>query len=207
MYRRLDGRAPTAGELAIWTKAVDDGAPAGLLAVNRLGGAHWASTVEPIVRLYQAYFGRPPDPSGLAYWIRRRRGGDRLSRTAAAFAATTEFTRAYGELGNADFASLVYGNVLGREADAAGLAYWVRRLDQGTSRGTLMTAFSESSEGRRKLGPAVIPVVVRYALLGSPPPAATIGPEVEWLGAGGSVLTLVDGVRTSEAFGAAVAGG
>ncbi|WP_421118612.1 DUF4214 domain-containing protein [Aquihabitans daechungensis] len=69
---------------------------------------------------------------------------------AQSFATSNEFRTNYGALGNGQFVDLVYVNVLGRPADAAGRAFWVRRLDNGTSsRGAVMASFSESSENVR----------------------------------------------------------
>jgi len=41
---------------------------------------------------------------------------------------------------------LIYANVLTRTPDDAGFAFWLDRLQQGTSRGGVMLAFSESPE-------------------------------------------------------------
>ena len=67
-----------------------------------------------------------------------------------------------------------------------------------------MTSFSESSEGRTKLAPVVDPSLVSIALLGAPPTASAIGPARDWLAAGGSLLTVIDGVRSSDAYAATV---
>lgn len=122
-------------------------------APNRTVSAANPSTVDrvfryraQVVRLYQAYFGRPPDSAGLDHWVGARRAGLGLAEVSAAFAASTEFTNRYGHLTNRQFVDLVYRNVLDRQPDQTGLDYWASMLDQGTNRGSVMVGFSESAE-------------------------------------------------------------
>ncbi len=97
-------------------------------------------------RLFSAYFLRQPDSTGYDYWTRQRAGGAALTAISSEFAASSEFTTRYGSLDDAEFIDLVYRNVLGRPADAAGLGYWVGELRNGRTRGQVMTGFSESPE-------------------------------------------------------------
>lgn len=103
-----------------------------------------------LVRLYIAYFKRPPDPTGFAYWKRQLDAGKGLINAANKFAQSSEFQRVYGKLSNGDFIDLVYLNVLEREPDATGRSFWLTRLDNKTkNRGEVMINFSESSENVR----------------------------------------------------------
>jgi hypothetical protein len=53
----------------------------------------------------------------------------------------------YGSLDNGQFVSLLYQNVLGRTADAGGLAFWTGQLNNAAmTRGQVMLSFSESAE-------------------------------------------------------------
>ena len=97
-------------------------------------------------RLDTAVFSRLPDPSGLAYWIKKRRGGATLNTIAASMTASNEFKNTYGTLGNGQFVDLVYQNVLKRGPDPSGRAYWAKRLDNGFKRSAMMVQFSESNE-------------------------------------------------------------
>ena len=102
---------------------------------------------DSIVRLYLAYFERQPDPGGLAHWAHRYRRGERLGSISDAFARSSEFQARYGALSDADFVTLVYEQVLGRQPDAAGFAHWTTQLAAGAfGRGNLMAQFSESAE-------------------------------------------------------------
>lgn len=105
-----------------------------------------------VFRLYQAAFARAPDLAGLGYWIAAGDGGASLPSVARFFIDSQEFGAAYGQLGNDAFVSRLYQNILGREPDAAGLAFHVGLLEQGaTSRNETLAAFSESAENQAAL--------------------------------------------------------
>ncbi|HSL58867.1 MAG TPA: DUF4214 domain-containing protein [Acidimicrobiales bacterium] len=105
-----------------------------------------------IERLYQAYFERDPDPDGLEYWSERRDRGMALVRISAQFAASAEFRARYGQVDDRRFVELVYDNVLDRQPDSGGLAYWTDQLDRGRSRGWVMLGFSDSAEFKSRTG-------------------------------------------------------
>ena len=106
----------------------------------------------PIIRLYTAYFLRLPDYGGLMYWFNTMYPssgyGSSLAQVSDQFAGSAEFVARYGALDNAGFVSLVYQNVLGRNAEPGGFAYWVGQLNAGMTRGQMMIGFSESPENQ-----------------------------------------------------------
>ena len=62
--------------------------------------------------------------------------------------------------------TLVYQNVLGRSPDASGLAYWRGQLDSGAStRGQVMTGFSESPEYRGLIGNQIYVTMIYIGML------------------------------------------
>lgn len=132
----------------------------------------WAEHREPVVRLYEAFFHRQPDAGGLAFWIAKRKAGTKLGVIASSFAGSSEFGSTYGNVSDSAFVALVYANVLEREPDSAGLAHWVGKMAAGMSRGDVMVAFSESSEGRRTLSIPVDATLVGLAMFGALPPKA-----------------------------------
>ncbi len=129
-------------------------------ASNAVGDGAWgqsqplgfADLVRPvpldgeIARLYNAYLQRDPDPGGLDYWRGQRIGGAPAATISNSFAGSAEFADTYGPLTNTQFVELVYQNVLNRAPDSGGLAYWVGQLDNGVSRGAVMSGFAESDE-------------------------------------------------------------
>lgn len=110
-----------------------------------------------IYRLYRAYFLREPDAAGFEHWLGRYRAGVPLTSISDAFSQSPEFRERYGSLGNVDFVTLVYANVLGRAPDPGGLQHWLLHLAGGMTRGTLMINFSDSPEFRNLTADGVPP--------------------------------------------------
>jgi mono/diheme cytochrome c family protein len=126
------------------------GAPhAPQLAAMSGGGAlqQDASAYNDVVqRVYVAYFGRPADPDGLAYYAGMYQSSavapDMTSVSQAydsngtvkalvdSFAASAESTALYPGT-NDQFIAAVYRNLYNRDPDAAGGAYWIDLLDRG----------------------------------------------------------------------------
>ena len=150
MYKDFLGRTPTGAENTTWVGPIATCAKtADELAVSLVPSDQTLDDARQ-VRLYLAYFKRPPDPDGFAYWQRQLDAGRGLINAAQKFAESSEFKRTYGTLSNNDFIELVYQNVLGRASDPTGKAFWLKRLDNKTkNRGDVMINFSESSENVR----------------------------------------------------------
>jgi acetyl esterase/lipase len=120
-------------------------------AVNQVARSEPSPQVSgAITRLYGTAFRRAPDENGQAYWTRLYLRGRSLSAIAGQFAASSEFVSTYGRLGNGDFVAQLYRNVLDREPDPSGHAYWANMLDSGRTRGWVMIGFSQSAEMRAK---------------------------------------------------------
>lgn len=112
-------------------------------------------------RLYQAAFARTPDLEGLGYWIVQIDGGAKLFDLATGFLQSDEFKATYGNNpGNDAYTRALYLNVLGREPDANGYAYWNALLDGrpwngadygSTTRQQMLVDFSESDENKAQL--------------------------------------------------------
>lgn len=103
-------------------------------------------------RLYQAALNRTPDDAGLTYWSGRLQSGQNLDTVAAGFTGSQEFKQLYGALTPENFVTQLYGNVLHRTADAAGLGYWVGQIGSGVSREHVLVGFSEANENRINTG-------------------------------------------------------
>ncbi len=85
-----------------------------------------AVSATDVQKAYLAYFGRPADPVGLAYW----QTSDAATMKAG-FAASDEYAALYSGMSATQRVSQVYTNLLGRSADAAGLVYWAGELAAG----------------------------------------------------------------------------
>lgn len=107
-------------------------------------------------RIYQAAFDRTPDTAGLAYWINAMDEGLSLADVAGDFVASAEFTAIFGSGPSSNaFVTGLYRNVLGRDGEAAGVAYWTNELEKGASRASVLYSFSESSENVVCVAPAI----------------------------------------------------
>lgn len=113
-----------------------------VLALDVDGGAG------ALYRLYLAAFNRKPDDAGYGFWQGQADGGMEMADIAQQFSESAEFEALYGATpGVADFVTRLYRQVLHREPDAAGLAYWRGLLEtkQATT-ASLLQAFSDSQE-------------------------------------------------------------
>ena len=116
----------------------------GMLALDVDAGENAGSAY----RVYQAAFARTPDNDGLKFWIGQVDVGVSLYDVARGFLASVEFQTIYGtNPSSSDFVARLYANVLGRDGEAAGIAFWTGELTSGArDMATVLTQFSESAE-------------------------------------------------------------
>lgn len=99
-----------------------------------------------VTRLYESLLDRAPDAGSLDYWMRQLAGDGTLEGVAQAILESTELA---GKAPQADgaYVAWLYDQVLGRAADAGGLAYWTQNLSSGDlSRADLALALVDSGE-------------------------------------------------------------
>jgi hypothetical protein len=107
------------------------------------------NVVSPIVREYQAAFGRVPDQAGLKYWVGVVASNpNALLTLGSTFASSAEFKASFGTTSpdqpvDYSLAFKLYTNVLGRVPDQSGLDYWVK---SGASASQLLNSFAQSTE-------------------------------------------------------------
>jgi hypothetical protein len=208
-YRDLVGRAATSTERAMWLAALraDDATPVDLVLALRASDDN-RENVDAVDRLYLAYFGRPANTSGLAFWTTKRRGGTSLTSVSDTFASSREFRRTYASLSSREFVELVYQRVLGRPGDRGGVAYWASQIDTGRkSRGTEMVGFSESSEFVRSQASEVTASVLPTLLVGHAPTRADYQATVDALDASDTTpADLVAAILTSPEYAERITG-
>ncbi|MDH0212193.1 DUF4214 domain-containing protein [Stutzerimonas stutzeri] len=91
------------------------------------------ATASDLQQLYVGYFGRAADQEGLNFWLEAiNNGGLSLDNVHASFVQSEEYQAQYEGLSSSDLVAQVYLNVLGRPAEAEGLAFWADALDTGT---------------------------------------------------------------------------
>ena len=104
-------------------------------AANTPNGAPVTVTnahLQAIQQLYLGYMGRAADQAGLNYWSNAiATGRASVEGIAASFTESQEYRSQYEGLPADALVSKIYRNVLGREAEPAGKAYWVNELVSG----------------------------------------------------------------------------
>jgi hypothetical protein len=85
-----------------------------------------------VQKAYVAYYGRPADPAGQAYWAGRMdvEGGS-LNAIIGQFGYSEEFNHRYGDMGDDELVSRIYLQLLNRDPDPAGRAFYVGKLKAG----------------------------------------------------------------------------
>ncbi|WP_448131351.1 DUF4214 domain-containing protein [Stutzerimonas chloritidismutans] len=85
-----------------------------------------------VQELYVGYLGRAADQAGLDFWTNAITAGtSTIESVALGFTLSQEYTSKYEGLSSEELAAAIYENVLGRAADADGLAFWVGELEKG----------------------------------------------------------------------------
>ena len=162
LYLQFLRRPADAAGLDYWGQQLDSGAlNAAQVSAQFMASTEFQRSVDPVVRLYFAAFGRSPDAAGLAYWVAAVHAGATLPQIAAVFAAAPEFRALHGAVNDAVFLDILYQQAFQRQPDPAGKAYFIDRLAHGASRGEVIVAFATSAELNAGLG-ATIKVIEQY---------------------------------------------
>jgi hypothetical protein len=103
-----------------------------------------------VFRLYQAAFDRAPDAGGMGFHLATmEKLGFTLRQVAENFVNSAEFAAKYANTSNAQFITLLYQNILHRQPEAGGFAFWVGVLDRGAeSRTGILNSFAASQENQ-----------------------------------------------------------
>jgi S-layer protein len=81
--------------------------------------------------LYVAFFNRPADAEGLAFWEHKRSGGESLESIARQFSPAPEYKALYEGKTSSQIIDAIYHNLFGRVAEQGGLDFWGALLDDG----------------------------------------------------------------------------
>jgi hypothetical protein len=146
-YQAILGRAPDAGGKAFWEGEIALGQSLGvdvkeaymLIGTDFFNSVEYASfntsNARYVSDLYEAFFSRTPDSTGLAYWTNQLASGLPRNIALYSFVFSQEFnTNMTGLFGSTSSRSEVYAvmdfyrGILGRFPDSAGFDYWVGRL-------------------------------------------------------------------------------
>ncbi|MFZ6819799.1 DUF4214 domain-containing protein [Undibacterium sp. Ji22W] len=92
-----------------------------------------------LIKMYLAAFIRPPEKSGLEYWLLQLNSGksfDSVLETVFSLDIVKEIYPT--NLPHESFVTLIYVNVFGKSPDLEGLNYWKQQMIDGRSRGNLV---------------------------------------------------------------------
>lgn len=110
---------------------------------------HSRQVIDQAYQLYRTIFNREPDLEGARYWISRINDGAALVDVANAFVSSGEFVSTYGTGRNEDLLTRCYQNVLGRDPDAGGYAWWLSQMQQNAqiySKGNVVATFMKIAD-------------------------------------------------------------
>jgi S-layer protein len=158
LYHDIQYRAPDAADLNTYVALLSSGQETLAQVQTAVEiDPYTQNIVDPVIREYQAAFGRVPDQAGVAYWVNVIAAGSAmpwpplspaaLTTLSTTFANSVEFDSRYGAtattVGTSALVSALYENVLGRAPDAPGLTYWV---GQNLTAAQLLQVFAQSPE-------------------------------------------------------------
>ncbi len=118
------------------------------------------SVSSDIQQLYVAFFNRPADPLGLDYWTIQANKSGGVAAVANAFSASAEYKAVFGNLNTGDTINLIYQNLFGRNAEAAGLTFWGKAIDNGLP---LSTVAQQIAAGAQNADLVAVQNKVTYA--------------------------------------------
>nr|WP_298375220.1 DUF4214 domain-containing protein [uncultured Halomonas sp.] len=81
-----------------------------------------------VQQLYVAYYGRPAESDGQAYWAERADANGQQS-IVEAFGNSEEYQNEFGDLESAELVNNLYQQLFGRDGDAEGVEYYAGLLD------------------------------------------------------------------------------
>ncbi len=85
-----------------------------------------------VQEIYLAYYGRPADPGGEAYWTDQLdQAGGNLNAVIDAFGNSPEFTERFARLDTEALIAAIYHRLFNRDPDAGGLAFYTDLLESG----------------------------------------------------------------------------
>jgi len=82
-------------------------------------------------QMYVAYYGRPADPDGHRYWADQFQASDDLTYALDAFGNSPEYQQNYAFLSSSELVNNLYQQMFSRDADPAGLDFYMNRLETG----------------------------------------------------------------------------
>ena len=96
-------------------------------------------------QLYVAYYGRPADPVGLAFWTGEFMNSSNLDAALAEFGTSAEYSALSADKTSEELLTSLYQQMFNRDPDMAGLEFYVGRLESGEA--TLASIAKQVADG------------------------------------------------------------
>jgi hypothetical protein len=146
LYHDILGRDADASGLSYFAAQLDAGATRGTIAQALWTSAERYGNV--VDEFYDTYLHRQADSAGRSFWVQALVHGATDDSLATSFMLSSEYASMHAT--NQSFVDALYGDVLGRAADANGRASHMAALASGLSRADLVAGFLSSTERSRR---------------------------------------------------------
>jgi hypothetical protein len=141
LYHAILGRNPDPGGLAFWVNAMHAGVPDSEVASVFVNSREHSQN--EVGYYYETFLGRAPDPAS-AFWVEELIHGGSEANVIESILTSPEYTAAHSS--NLAFVSELYFQLLGRQADKGGAAFWEKAFNSGISRSEVVERFLDSQE-------------------------------------------------------------
>jgi hypothetical protein len=148
LYANLLHRAPAQADLAFWMPLLDNGMPASTVTAQIVASLEYQENV--IRSSYQLFLNHNPSSSTVWWWAAQILSGTSDPQAEAMILASPEFVGDHAG-DTSTWLNAVYEQVLGRPADAAGLAFWNGALQGGAGSVDVALAIVNSAEANSRV--------------------------------------------------------
>ena len=195
-YQDFLNRTPDASGTTYWTSRLHKGTTGSSVIRSFIGSNEFGKVVSPVVRSYLSIHGTyPPTAATITDGVAALRQGQTAAQIADGFARDTKVQA----LSDEQFVTQTYRFVFKRDPSGAELAADVKKLQAGTTRGTLASGYAEGTIGAGRLAPEVTVAMVYLGMLGRAPDAGGWGYWVPKARTG-STDALVTGFQRSSEY-------
>jgi hypothetical protein len=142
LYRAVLGRTGEGEGVAFWAAGLTSGMTRQGVAEDFINSREHRQ--DEVNAYYEDFLHRAPDPAGSSFWVNALISGVSEETVAELFLDSPEYQSAHQD--STSFLDNLYLDVLGRQNDGGGLAFWQSALTSGTSRETVVADFVQSTE-------------------------------------------------------------
>ncbi|CAN5698677.1 hypothetical protein BH10ACT1_BH10ACT1_23750 [soil metagenome] len=136
---------------------------------KQLADPRVVAVTNPVIRLYQAYFGGIPSWSGVDYWKKQVRAGKTLGQASLEIATSARFTSMFDVSTDRKFVAVFFRNLYGYAPSAASIDIRIRRMAGGMDRGQVVRYDCESAGYRTPTANRTRVISVYHAMVREAP--------------------------------------